>query len=444
MTLPMLNGRMYISTSPALAAHIQRGSQTLDFEKLVIDFSPRMVGLSKEGCRILKNEEETHMVSSVMHEVIHPLLAANRMKDMAITQLRHFSDTINALQDGEQVDLFTFLTHEITAASMETLYGPQNPFAMHPELIKDFWDWERGLVGYIMSPYPPLTARKAHRGLENMVNGYIEYLEKGRQKLAYELIQRRQQKHADEGLSISDQARLEVGAGIAFNVNAGITIFWVLNNVFSNPSLLADVREEIRANALTSENSISFAAIKDGCPLLNSIYRETMRLMAPLSSARYVKDDTLIADTYLLRKGTVVQIAGSVLHYDSNVWGPDVHSFNPRRFYYTQNGTKTTSAEGSITESKSNSVHPAAYRSFGGGSSLCPGRHFAQMEILSLSAALVWGFDLEAPEGKSKVEWNPPKDEKKFPLATTKPLRTVDVRMVRRKGRENVKWVLGY
>jgi cytochrome P450 len=444
----MLNSRMYIISSPAIASQVQRSSATLSFEQLVIEVTPRMVGTSAEANRMFndakaKEEGRERMATQVTREVIHPNLSLNKMDIIGNNQLRHFTDFIGSLHNGDEVDLYKLVTSEITMASMDTFYGPENPFAMHSDFIEQFFKWENGVIVYMMGILPQWTAREAHIALEKMVKGYIEYVEKGRQHKASQLIRDRWQAHVDVGFNIEDMARFEVAMAMAFNVNAGITLFWTLNNIYSRPELLAELREEVHKNALVSPGTISYTALRESCPLLNSVYKESMRLIAPMTSARYVLADTIVADTYLLKKDTVVQIAGGVLHADQEIWGPDADSFNPHRFLYTPNGTKSN-ADGTITNSKSSAVHPAAFRGFGGGSSLCPGRHFAQMEITTLTAAFITGWDFEAPEGQTEVKWNPPKDEKRFPFAVVKPLEELSVKVKRRRSMEDVDWVLQY
>ena len=139
-----------------------------------------------------------------------------------------------------------------------------------------------------------------------------------------------------------------------------------------------------------------------------------MRFIAPMTSARVVQEDTLLAETYFLRRGSVGQIAGGVLHSDPRIRGPDALSFSPRRFYYNWNGTKTMSADGSIPlDRKANAVHPAAFRGFDGGTSMCSGRHFVQIEITTLAAVLALGFEMQPVEGS---EWDPERDERGFRL----------------------------
>jgi cytochrome P450 len=158
----------------------------------------------------------------------------------------------------------------------------------------------------------------------------------------------------------------------------------------------------------------------------------------PAISARFVDEDTIIADTWLVRKGAVVQLAGNAIHHDPEIWGPDCDTFNPDRFLYSLNGSKTNS-DGTVPEDKAHFVHPAAFRSFGGGTSLCPGRHFAHGEVLGLAAVLLMAFDMSPV---NSTAWNPPADVKRLPISVLKPLKEVKVKLQRRKEYEGVKWEL--
>ncbi len=444
-TLPMLNGRTYVVTSPALAAAVQRSSSTLDFDSLIAEVFPRLINMNADSQRKLfdaaADPEGKQTLIDRAHDMINPKLVPNMIQDVSEAQLKHFNDYFNSLKDGAEAELFHLVTRELTAASMFTFWGPNNPFALHPELNDAFWTWERGNVAYMVNILPKITARAAYNGIEACVAGFLEYLEAGRISEAREIIQARQRAHEAYGISITEQARFEIVFAFAVNSNAGITSFWTVNNLFSRPDLLRQVREEIEANALEAPGTISWRKLRDGCPLLNSVYRESSRLVSPMTSARLVLEDTVLADTYLLRKGAVVQIAGGVMHFDGNIWGPDAASFNPHRFLYTPSGTKAD-ASGNVTDSKANTVHPAAFRAFGGGVSLCPGRHFAQMEILSLTALMAMMFEMKPVKAREKVEWDPRRDDRRFPIAVTKPLSSVDMRLRRRKGGEDGKWVV--
>lgn len=436
--MPMLGSKSYVCKSPKYAALIQRASSTLDFDGIVVELTPRMVGCDANTKRILAESKDLMQRS---HGVINPPLSQQQMGGITTIQLDHFGKFVNKVKDGQEADLFRFITREVTAATMCSFYGPRNAFAVDPSLIDAFWDWEWEIVAYMTGVLPSIFARKARAGLERCIRGFERYDAEGGYKDAYCLIQNRKALHEEVGISPHEHARLELGLCFGFNSNASITTFWVLNNIFSRPTLLAEVRQEIEENAIIAPGAISFPSLRDGCPLLNSIYKETMRLVAPMMSARKVHEDTLIDNTFLLRKGSMVQIGGGILHKDASIWGPDASSFNPRRFQYNWNGSKTDS-NGNISHAKEDQVHPSAFRGFGGGTSLCPGRHIAQMEIISLTASIVMAFDLEPPQGKAEVAWNPPRDDTRFPFSVIKPLKALDVRFKRREGLENVQWAL--
>lgn len=69
------------------------------------------------------------------------------------------------------------------------------------------------------------------------------------------------------------------------------------------------------------------------------------------------------------------------------------------------------------------------YTPFGGGSALCPGRHFARQEVVVTLARLVLHYDIEldVPEG-----WEPRMDPAFFPTGTLPPLDKVPFRIRKR------------
>ncbi|KAG8165573.1 hypothetical protein KVR01_004125 [Diaporthe batatas] len=78
-----------------------------------------------------------------------------------------------------------------------------------------------------------------------------------------------------------------------------------------------------------------------------------------------------------------IMMPSKVQHTNREVWGDTVDTFNHERF--VPGGKR---------------VNPVAFRGFGGGTTLCPGRHFASTEILMFSALLVLRFDLKPADGK--------------------------------------------
>ena len=205
------------------------------------------------------------------------------------------------------------------------------------------------------------------------------------------------------GATHEQMSRFEIGNAIGILVNATPTYFWTLCHIYSNPQLLEDIREEVD-KFMTTETAhggkgrkhvLDATTLQDACPLLLSTYREVLRTRTQSSSSRWVTQEIVLNDKYLLKKDSVLLIPGAIIHADP-AWGPDAKKFNPRRFM-----------------GKSD-VKAGANRTWGGGQSLCPGRFFATAEItcsvammVSLQTLFVLGFpmpELQAKTGRELKE----------------------------------------
>lgn len=428
----MLTGRTYVVASPELCSAVQKASATLDLDPIIGELGPRLMLLGSETAALLRRQG-THN----FHKQSHHILTSQNFSAGIELQLRYLSQSINNVENGCEMDLFRFLRRTISAASNKVLFGPRNPYAKHPELLDSFWDWESGHVTLLTGFLPSITARKSYQGFMACAKGFAEYIEDDGFRDAAKFIQDRNELNIRHGVTDPlERGKLDTGLGLGVNVNASITIFWLLNAVFSRPELLSQLRKEVRENALVGPGVLSSQRLRETCPQLNSVWREVMRLYAVMITVRYVKEDTKIADKYLLRKGSIVQLAGGALHYDKELWGPDADSFNPNRFLHSKDGSKAN-ADGSVPQDRAYAVHPATFRSFGGGASLCPGRYFAQAEIIGLSALLFLAFDMTPVNNTS---WNPPADKKRMPISVMKPLKGLDVKLQRRKEFEGIEW----
>lgn len=187
------------------------------------------------------------------------------------------------------------------------------------------------------------------------------------------------------GITPLNQARLEVGTLIGILANTIPTIFYLLVHIYHDQDLLSDIRAELASQDLlgTPEQlarNPKLLSLPELCPLLHSTFQELLRVHALGTSARYILDDVMLDDRFLLRKGMIVQMLMAVMHSDPSAWGDDVASFQPRHFLKT----KDPMYKKNLT----------AYRRFGGGASLCPGRHFVCLETMALAACVVGRWDM--------------------------------------------------
>jgi cytochrome P450 len=148
--------------------------------------------------------------------------------------------------------------------------------------------------------------------------------------------------------------------------------------------------------------------------------QEVLRLHTIGISTRLVMKDHMLDNKYLLKAGNTVMIPGPVQHTDVNSWGSNVASFDHRRFLP---GNKRHNA--------------TAFRGFGGGTTLCPGRHFASTEILAFTALLILRFEVKPVGG----EWKELTTEKAAMWETTPvPNEDIEVEISARGEEEGVKW----
>ena len=481
-TLPILASRNYIVTDATLAGIIQRNNKTLSFYSLIVEVTRRLIAFDENASRItfdnINGEHGPGGMMEVVHEMLNRHLAPGKALDaMTAVQMQKtgamLAVEVPNFHKGIEVNLYAWLRHIFSLCNAQAIYGPENIFAVHPKLEDEFWKFEDGMLGLVIDVLPQITARKAFYARKSVLKGLVEYVKSERYKKASPLIQERVQTNLTFGLGERMAGHAELILMFGILGNAVPSNFWLVANIFSRPPLLERVREEVWAaieNDRLSQNAgesapveekrdyvVSSRTIVKRCPLLYGCYRETLRDISLLTSARLVMEDTIVADKYLLRKNSVVQIAGGVIHHSCKVWGDDAMNFNPDRFLSTPESTRDDSSnepsseKGIKTRDEADApktqasplpkgVPSAAFRAFGGGTVICPGRHFAQSELMTLAAVLAVGFDITDADGGTLSL--PEKDEERIPLAMVKPKMDPIVRICRRKGWEDVNWII--
>ena len=214
--------------------------------------------------------------------------------------------------------------------------------------------------------------------------------------------------------------------------------FWVIVDVFSRPRLLQDIRDEVSTALVkcsmedkTTVKTLNVTKMETKCPLLHSVLRETLRTRSTGSSIRRVQEDFLLADRYLLQKGSILQMPHAVIHQREDLWGNTAKEYDSRRFI---------KAAALSNEKKQATTKPGMFRGFGGGATLCPGRHLAAAEITAVVAMLAVRFDILPLTANG---WGQPRQAKNhgetFMVPLTKDMR---VRIRKRQERGTCEWRL--
>ncbi|KAM7224040.1 cholesterol 7-alpha-monooxygenase [Rhypophila decipiens] len=457
-TLPVPNSRIYIVTDPVLASAVQRASKTLSFTPLVPDLTKRILGLDTKTVNIVKQNldpepGEQKGFLAEMHDMVYsalgPGMELNELSLRAVKELAEEVDSfVQQASSGEgkeevKVNLLHWIRHFVTISTAKFLYGPENPFTSSSpadgkklDLEAAFWDFDNGLGQLLIGILPALTARKPYCGREKLAAVMGDWLDSGKYlgEGVSDVVKRRVEIALRHGWDLREVSRSELSFLFAGIVNTATTSFWVVLRIFAERALLDAVRGELEG-VLTQEEGkrrgvLSLDKVKNGqsCPTLMAVFKESLRVGSDNYSTRLVKTDTVLAGKYFLKKGSIIQVAGGVLHADTKIWGDDAATFNPGRFLP---GTDEKKKNG-------NGVHPAAFRAFGGGKTLCPGRHFATNEILAFVAILVLRFDLEPVDRRDAATGGmirvPEKDDGVLPVHILEPRGDVFVRVFPRDG----------
>ncbi|CAN8104370.1 unnamed protein product [Discula destructiva] len=398
-TLRLPFSRIYIVNATNLITELQKHWRTVSFAAIAAD-AGTTVGLSEKSVKMMHDDltsEEgfslswpKHMMSSMSPGA--DLDAMNRRAIEVISNDMKASRTEGSVKVG----LWQWSRDIMVASTTEAVWGPQNPY--RDTAVAEAWGiFESGFLALNTVPWLSTCFPKLVRAREVAATALIDYVRKGGHKTASGLVRKRYEHHVERwGFSSEDFGRGELGNTFAVLGNSTPCAPWLLYHIYSDDQVLADIRREVSAlvrdNADGEEHgrkicSIDLASIRTSCPVLLSTFQETMRHRGIASGPRFLLEDVLLDGKYLLKKGNMLMIPTLVQHTDTAAWGDDALVFDYMRF----------ARKPGLGKKRLNRV---AFRAFGSGHVLCPGRHFASTEIMALAALVALQFDVVPVGGK--------------------------------------------
>lgn len=450
----MPGSRLYIVTDPSLAASVQRASKVLSFAPLVPPIIQRVAGFDDRTIRLMKSDMEHGYIQTVQ-DTVHARLGQGQYLDEVtlkacnefLRRLENFSDELAS--GAKPIDFLHFIKNLVAVSTAAFFYGPNNPVEQDPSLADQFWDFDAGIPSLLIGVLPAITAKKAYKGREAVVKALARYLDSSTYQEAADITRERSEIGRRFGVDTENVARSDLTFFFAGIINTSLTSFWMILHIFTRPDLLAQIREELNGccteRSLEGSRTMSIKRVVKECPVLYAVFREVLRMYSDNFATRVVLSDTLLADKYFLREGSIVQISGGIIHADDRIWGQDVGNFRPERHLVAKSKKSSESnpaplpehtgpsgADGKSTSTEgTKQVHPAAFRAFGGGATLCPGRHFAVNEIMGLVAMFVFLFDVSDQEqNQLRV---PQKKDNVLPIHVLEPIEPFNVNFERRK-----------
>lgn len=266
-------------------------------------------------------------------------------------------------------------------------------------------DFEAGLGPLVLGFLPSIIARSAYLARAKVHKALRPYYEGDHDQDEHvsNLVRERGQLFRKWDTSVDQLSKNEISMMLAATTNTVPTMFWYMAHVWTRPELVEKLRIEVSqfvpclhdSNGIRrsppvglKEITINFSKLDANCPLLDSCYREAVRLSSHIITLRRVATDMVISDSdgksYLLKAGNDVMIPAKVVHRNPETWGENVDGFNPCRFLPDPDGNK-----------ERDKLRKMSFVPFGGGKHYCPGRHFAFNENLAIMATTLLGFELE-------------------------------------------------
>ena len=427
-TLKIFSGTIYIITAPSVVNIVSKNTKTISFNPFIAEVAIRITHCSPKARKIIERDMERSdsYVTEIHNHIIAAMAPGSELQRLTASTVRcAWSGFLAPVENKETptISLYSFLREMLTISSTNAIYGSKNPFSADLKVQQAYWDYIGSINSLIINVQQQLIARKGHKAREYLATTFEKYLTdcdkssvltKGRRDIA--------KKH---GMNDADVARTEVGNMIGILVNTVPMLFYLIVHIYSDPELLADIRQEIDENVIHAEGrekpQFVIPAVQNSCPLLSSTFHETLRCYSEGATVRLVCEDTVLDGRVLLKKGGIVQLPSSVIHRDPATWGDA--SFHARRFLKSDTEDKASNIRSSTAA--------GAYRPWGGGSTLCPGRHLATNEVMTIAALVVWRFDMR-PANRS--DWSIPAPKQVSVVeAVFRPSCDIDVEVRRRE-----------
>ncbi|POR39694.1 Uncharacterized protein TPAR_00118 [Tolypocladium paradoxum] len=402
-TLPILGGKTYAIWDPALVQSALR-QKTLSFEPFAVDFLQTMLGMKEDSYKAFREKPELVLE---FFDALHVSVRGEPLHRMNANALNYISSRLDAMKGSAKIpvdNFYLWLRELMTMATTTALMGQKNPLLHDRKLVDDLWAWENAIPRMLITPWHSVTNAEAFRSREKLQKALGEYYATrgDLEETVAAVTSARAAVLRKYGLPDSEIGRFEASLLQLATGNTIPTTFWMVANVFTRFDVVERLRTELDPLAVRREGSdvvtINITKFEDMCPLLVSCYRESIRLSNHALCVRRVMEETVISngrgDSYVLKKGSDVQIPAGFTHRAEDVWGANAGQYEADRFVNRQ-------AKLSAQAEKNKR---ASYIPFGGGKHLCPGRNFAFAEILGAAASLILAFDMSSDGNGAPVK----------------------------------------
>ncbi|KAL5337981.1 putative cytochrome P450 [Aspergillus crustosus] len=381
---------LYVVSDPVDVAEVNRHSTAFTLEPLAKDMllkfgiSPRSTERLLEPISDAPRAGPLHATDKVIDFYRQHISPGDSLNSFVETDIiprlaRILSPTELGINKEETV---TVSLHKICAQALvngvvRAYYG-DIVLKIQPDFAGRYMEWEKTSWKFLMG-LPRFLAKDMIAAKDDMINFFLEYFtlppgDRGHENFWVSSVE---ELFRELELSNDEIARMFMLHTSSIIGNMYKMCFWLVAHILSNPDLLRSITLEIQPAVNLQTREIDHTHLTENCPVLDSLYSEVLRLIVTSPMTRQVSTTTTIGGK-TLKKGNNVLIIYRQLHIDQATWGPTPLTLQPQRFLHDKN-LKTK----------------PAYRPWGGGKHVCPGRFLAKKAVFAFVALLLGQYEID-------------------------------------------------
>jgi hypothetical protein len=399
--------KIHVVTNPRTVGSVFNNTKSLSFDSFLHDVMLEF-GTSEAGCQtVMRKHDNNKSILQLAHDLQVRQTQGDELRRLGACMIHIFQrqlsfdsissfSTVNFAEVEKATRIVSLKDWTVSCfveAGQQAYFGealakidPDIPATM---MAMDESSWQ------IFYKYPKFCRPKLERmcdRIRSAMRQYIALPEAERKPDAWftnHLIQR----YRDSALSDEDIASQLLALYWGINTNVSKVGFWMIAHLLERPELIDIIRKETAPAFEDTQDTISDATqAYSNAPVLNAVWLETLRLSAASTTMRGITQDFVLGDTQL-RAGYRVLVSARQQHLRTQEFGPDARTFDHERFLQ-QPGLERS----------------PAFRPFGGGPTVCPGRLLSKHMTLNFVALLFRRFDvaLDGPQVMPTYEESKP------------------------------------
>ncbi|KAL3475751.1 putative cytochrome P450 [Aspergillus californicus] len=386
----LFGASLYIISDPVDVAEINRHSKSFTLEPLAKDMLLKF-GISKSSTDKLflpsskaSRADPVHATDTIIDLYRQHISPGKELDSFVEGDIIPRIATIlspTELKLGAEgtgtVSLHKICTQALVNGVVRSYYG-DIVLQIQSDFAGRYMDWEKSSWKFLMG-LPRFLSKDMVAAKEDMINFFGEYFrlpphERGHENFWVSSVERLLR---DLDLTDEEIARMFMLHTSSIIGNMYKLSFWLLAHILCNPDLLRSITLEIQPAINPQTQAVDHTYLTENCPMLDSLYSEVLRLVVTSPMTRQVSATSTIGGK-TLKEGSKVLIIYRQLHLDHDTWGPSPETLQPDRFLRDKS-LKTK----------------VAYRPWGGGKHVCPGRFLAKKAVFVFVALLLGQYEVD-------------------------------------------------